>query len=139
MIYRLLPVAAFMSAALCLVSCRSTQRPEDLANEAVGQRADGAFIASTRQVIRPAGNVLEFNGRPVDLALSPDGKTLYGKDIKLLLAIDVATWQVRQQLALPEKATGTMHGIAVRPDGGAVYVGAASGALLEAKVNPADG
>ena len=127
--------AAVLVLSLLVVSCR----PEPQRVDVVGERGDGSYVVSTRQVIRPAGQVLEFSGRPVDLVLSPDGRTAYAKDVRQLLAIDVATWTIRQSLAFPERATGTMHGIAVRPDGGAVYVGAARGALLEAIVDAGTG
>src|SRR5439155_25385025 len=90
-----------------------------------------------QQLIRPAGRSIEFKGRPVDLVLSPYGKTLYVKSSAQLLAIDAASWTMRQELKLPEKTGGaSMHGIAVSADGSRVYVSSGGAMLLEANVAP---
>jgi YVTN family beta-propeller protein len=80
---------------------------------------------------------VEFRGRPVDLVLSPDGKTIYAKSNAQLLAIDAATWTIRQELKYPAKIGGnaSMHGIAVTPDGSRVY-STGGNTLLEARVAP---
>src|SRR5947207_14007257 len=64
---------------------------------------EAGVLVSTKQVIRPAGRSVEFRGRPVDLVVSPDGKTVYVKSGHELLAIDVNAWTIRQTLTLPEK------------------------------------
>ena len=103
----------------------------------VGVDPQGGMVVPTRQVVRPTGSVLEFPGRPVDLALSPDGKTLYVKDRDQLIVIDAAAWQVRQQLVYPPqrlpspvnpqvlspaKRGATMHGLAISGDGSRLFV-----------------
>ena len=100
----------------------------------VGPREDGGFIVPTRQVIRPAGRSLEFGGRPVDLVLSPDAGTLYVKDDRGLVVIDTKEWSLRQELAFP-LGGGSMHGIAVSPDGTRVYATTAEDLLWEASVS----
>ena len=67
-------------------------------NEKVGPAEDGAMVVPNGQLLRPAGESLAFGGRPVDLALSPDGATLYAKDNRGLLVLDTATWKLRQTL-----------------------------------------
>ena len=121
-------VAIGLANCVAAISCRSSRDASDKP-DTVGERGDGSYVVTTRQVIRPVGDVLEFNGRPVDVVMSPDGRTAYAKDLRQLLVIDVATWTLRQALAFPEKAVGTMHGIAVRPDGGAVASEAEDGTL----------
>jgi YVTN family beta-propeller protein len=110
----------------------SCARPKPVAVY-VGPGAKGTIVP-TQQLIRPAGKSIEFKGRPVDLALSPDGKTLYVKSNKQLLAIDAAGWTLRQELALPPNTGASMHGIAVSADGRHVYVTASGSNLPEAHV-----
>src|SRR4051812_15413447 len=82
----------------------------------VGSAGDG-FIVTTEQLVRPAGKSLAYAGRPFDLALAPDGKTVYVKSHGSLLAIDRATWTLKQELRYVEKVGGaTMHGLLVSRD-----------------------
>lgn len=64
-----------IGAACCLLGCQ-TNPIEQV--EQVGPASTGGHIVSTYQALHPAGESLEFTGRPVDLVLSPDGETLYG-------------------------------------------------------------
>ena len=48
----------------------------------------------------PPATQITFPGRPVDLALADDGKTLVVKNISSLVFIDVATAKVKQTLEL---------------------------------------
>src|SRR5205807_1344324 len=83
---------------------------------------------------RPAGQSLRFAGRPVDLALAPDGKTLYVKDIRGLLIVDVGPWRIRRELPFPADGGASMHGIAISRDGSRLYVTTALDLLWEAAV-----
>ncbi len=104
--------------------------------EHVGPAPTGGHIVSTGQALHPAGQSLEFGGRPVDLVLAPDRRTLYVKDNRGLLVIDVAAWKIRQELPFPAGA-GSTHGIVVTADGNRVFVTLAQNALLEAKLDAA--
>lgn len=103
----------------------------------VGSQSDGATVVSTAQLVRPAGDTLQFEGRPVDMVLSPDGRTLYVKDNRGVVVVDVEAWKVRQEL-LFGRGGSSMQGIAVSPDGKSVYVTNASSQVREASVQ-ADG
>ncbi len=103
----------------------------------VGPSAGGGFVVPTRQVIRPAGRSLEIGGRPVDLLLSPDGRTLYVKNDRGIVVIDAVAWSLRQELPFPEGG-GSMHGLALGPDGARLYATTAQDRLWEASV-AADG
>src|SRR5213075_498889 len=59
---------------------------------AVGQLPDGQQSLPTKQILRAAGQQIQFAGRPVDLALSPDGKTAFVKNMNNLLVVDVPSW-----------------------------------------------
>jgi YVTN family beta-propeller protein len=127
-------VLACCIAALIACSCASAPREDR--SLAVGPVRDGVIVP-TRQLIRPAGQTVEFPGRPVDLALSPDGKTVYVKSHKSLLAIDAQTWAMRQELNYG-KGGASMHGLVVTADGNSVWVTLTGSAIVEAKV-AADG
>ncbi|MDX1934014.1 MAG: bifunctional YncE family protein/alkaline phosphatase family protein [Capsulimonadales bacterium] len=104
----------------------------------VGPTDRGGFVVATGQTIRSVGEVLTYSGRPVDMALSPDGKTLYLKDDKGFVRIDTDTWKLRQRLAFPGEGGGSLHGITVRPDGKRVFASGAGNTVWEAAV-AADG
>src|SRR6266852_9576616 len=57
----------------------------------VGVQPDGRIVVPTNQVLEPAGTQVTFPGRPVDLALSDDGKLLIVKNIKGLVLVDPVT------------------------------------------------
>jgi YVTN family beta-propeller protein len=91
----------------------------------------------SKQVLRAPGQQLQFGGRPVDLALSPDGRTAFLKNMNNLLVVDAVTWSLRQTLTYPA-AGASMHGIAVSKDGSHVYVTGAGNQLYDWTVG-ADG
>jgi len=101
--------------------------------EQVGPSPTGGHIVSTYQTLHPVGESLEFGGRPVDLVLSPNGRTLYVKDNRGLVVIDVATWKLRQELKFPSGG-GSTHGIVATRDGSRVYVTTAQNIVWEVKV-----
>lgn len=98
----------------------------------VGPSPNG-YVVTTKQLVRPAGQVIEFGGRPVDMALSPDGSVLYVKSNRSLLVVDARTWKTRQELPY-DNGGNSMHGIMVSKDGSHVYVTAVPDQLLQADV-----
>ncbi len=106
---------------------RITQAVPDIV---VGQLPAGEQSLPSKQILRAAGRQIQFAGRPVDLALSPDGGTVYLKNLNNLLVVNAATWQVLQTLAFPAGGA-SMHGIAVSPDGLHVYVTGAGNELYD--------
>src|SRR5215213_3492711 len=65
----------------------------------IGLQADGRIVVPTNQVLEPAGKQVVFPGRPVDLALIDEGRTLVVKNLRDLVFVDAATGAVRQTLA----------------------------------------
>ncbi len=106
---------------------RITQAVPDIV---VGQLPGGQQSLPSKQILRAAGRQLQFAGRPVDLVLSPDGGTVYIKNLNNLLVVNAATWQIVQTLAFPSSGA-SLHGIAVSPDGAHVYVTGAGNELFE--------
>lgn len=103
----------------------------------VGSPSGNMTVVSTAQLVRPAGDTLQFGGRPVDMVLSADGRTLYVKDNRGIVVVEVESWKVRQELPFG-RGGSSMHGIAVSPDGKSVYVTNASSQIREA-VRQSDG
>jgi YVTN family beta-propeller protein len=89
-------------------------------NMPVGHLPDGRQSVPTGQILDPAGSSLHFRGRPVDLAMAPNGKTLYIKNADNLLVVEIPNWTLLQTTNYARGA-GSMHGIAVSHDGAHVY------------------
>ena len=53
--------------ALGILACALTAAADDIDQLKVGRQPDGRIITPTNQVLRPAGKVITFPGRPVDL------------------------------------------------------------------------
>ena len=46
-----------------------------LGQNLVGRQSDGSVLTAQNQFVRPAGDTIEQTGQPMDLEVSPDGKT----------------------------------------------------------------
>lgn len=108
-------------------------RPEPV--QTGGPRGDGSYIVPTRQVIQPAGSSITFGGRPVDLAVHPNGRILYLKDDRGVVVVDSDAGSVLQEL--PTAGT-SMHGILLTHDAKALLVSDAAQGVHEFTVG-ADG
>ena len=111
-----------------IAGCRTTP------SRRVGPLAKGGHLVPTHQLLHPAGQSVEFGGRPVDLVLAPDGRTVWIKDNRGLVAIETAGWSVRQELKLKESG-GSTHGLVMTHDGTRLFVSGAANALWEAVVD----
>jgi YVTN family beta-propeller protein len=85
------------------------------------------------QFIQPAGDTLSFSGRAIDLALSPDGRSVFVKYDRGVLVVDPETWKIRQQVGIGEGSS--INGIAVRRNGIRVYVTANYNTLWDGDVS----
>ena len=120
-------VLQIVLAARCLAA---DGLPEPGLNQPVGPLPLEAQKLPSTQTLRIAGQRIEFKGRPVDLALSPDGSTLFVKNINNLLVVDAAAWTLSQTLPYPA-AGASMHGIALNPAQSRLYVTGADDELYE--------
>ncbi len=89
----------------------------------------------TNQEVHPAGKTVEFNGRPVDVALNADGSLVFAKDNRGVVVIDTATMTVKQEIGFGDDG-GSMTGIVVSA-GGAVYATDSTSYLIELKPDEA--
>lgn len=124
-----MPIPPMLLGALLCASQPAAQPKTDPA-----QLSGREYPVATAQRLRPAGDVVIFGGRPIDLVLSPDGRTLFLKDNRGVVEIDTATWRVRQELPFASGG-GSMHGIAVTPDGTRLFATTAQNRLAEAGVS----
>lgn len=95
----------------------------------VGPVKKGGYTIPTGQQVRPAGDTLSYNGRPVDITAAPDGKTLYLKDEKGIVRVDAKTWKVSQKLPFPKEGGSSLHGLQISRDGKTIWASGA-GSLL---------
>ena len=79
-----------------LISCKPLGTPVTLQ---VGPNPHGGHVLPTAQLIHPAGQSIEYKGRPVDLLLALDHKSLYVKDsggsfpaAKIESSTTIGTW-----------------------------------------------
>ena len=92
----------------------------------VGPQDEGTRLP-TSHLIHPAGDVWTLPGRPVDLAISPDGATVFVKDNTGLRVLDARSGKQRQALESHEGASLT--GLAVSRAGTKVLFTSAGNAL----------
>ena len=97
--------------------------------------APGDKLLPTYQMIHPAGTSLDLGGRPVDMAMSPDGRRVYVKNAGGLNVVNTADWRAVQYLKYPGGGA-TLHGIAVSRDGLHVYVTGARDELYDYQASP---
>jgi YVTN family beta-propeller protein len=79
---------------------------------------DGQVIVPTNQILSPAGRQVIVDGRPTDLALSPDGRWIAVLNIREVQLIDAELAKIVSRA--PIKG-GSYKGIVFRPDGKRIY------------------
>ena len=75
----------------------------------VGQLPNSEQSLPSKQILRAPGQQIQFAGRPVDLVLSPDGRTVFIKNMNNLLVVIAVSWWLMQTLAYPASGA-SMHG-----------------------------
>ncbi|PYV41477.1 MAG: hypothetical protein DMG06_16985 [Acidobacteria bacterium] len=86
----------------------------------VGIQSDRSVVVPSNQILRPAGTQISFPGRPVDMALSPDGKTLAVLNSTGVVLIDLAAQRVKQTVTA-EGLKSSYAGIVFSLDGKTLY------------------
>ncbi len=99
----------------------------------IGPQPDGSILVPTNQLLRPTGFQIQFQGRPVDLALSPNGKWLAVLNINSLELIRVKDRTIVQRLHI--KSGGSYNGISFSNDGKKIYVSQARDYILIADMD----
>jgi YVTN family beta-propeller protein len=93
-----------------------------LGNNVTGKQPDGSYLMQTGQFVTPVGDVIQENGRPFGLALSPDGKTAAslntgGATTGVVTVFDLANHKVLQQVGSGGNNDGANSGVLYSPDG----------------------
>ncbi len=105
----------------------------------VGRQPDGSVLVNTGQFIIPAGKQIEFNGRPVAVTLSPNGKTaaflnaVGSSEGQFIVLIDLSTGKLKQEFS-PPNGGASFDGIVYSKDGSKLFASDASGKLVIANV-----
>ncbi len=112
-------VSLAISILLVVIGLPGCRQQAKVGAEGLGHRV------ATSQLVRPVGTQVEFDGRPVDLALARGGDRLLVKDHRGLVVIDLRSNRISQQLGI--RGGSSLHGIAVDDSGRAWFTDAASG------------
>ena len=114
-------IFAILLFSLLFVQCANeTNKKSDKEIKLTGLQPDGSILVPTNQLLRPAGFQIQFNGRPVDLALSPNGKWLAVLNISSLELIRLKDRTITQRL--PIKKGASFNGISFSADGKKIYM-----------------
>src|SRR5687768_17986161 len=89
-----------------LSPAESPPQSAEQARMKAGLQADGRVLVPTNQMLRAAGKEVTFPGRPVDLVLSEDGRTLIVKNSGDIVFVDVAKAKVANTLPLGKEMVG---------------------------------
>ncbi len=119
------PGAALLVYGALQLSARTVVRNPEQA--IIGKQPDGVYLVPTGQTVTPSGINLTFDGRPVDMALRPDGRVLalmLASEIKLL---DTVTGQFKTPVLPGSHGFG---GICWSNDGRTLYSTGAGGVLI---------
>jgi YVTN family beta-propeller protein len=84
-------------------------------------------LLPTGELIRPAGRVVAYDGRPIELSLAPGNDRLLVKDRRTVEVIDTQSWKVIQSVPLPDGASITGNRVSAT---GKVFVTNAKNKLL---------
>ena len=131
------PIIGFIVSLACfslfsLVS--DAQTTNLLGSKQVGPQPDGGILVPSNQMIRPAGFQVYMPGRPVDLALSQDGKLLFVKNMNSLDLVRLNDRTILQ--SLPYKHSGaSFSGICLSPNGHQVFITNSTDRIYIAKLN----
>jgi YVTN family beta-propeller protein len=115
-----------------------SERPTDFLDKAVvGPLGDGTYVVPTNQLIDPAGETVQFPGRPVAVVRHPSESLLAVKNKSNVLLIDATTLAIKQTLGYPRDG-GNYCGLVFSADGTSFWV-ATSKRYLHRAARKADG
>ena len=123
-----------LSILICSQYGCKTQHQADIIPLKVGPQPDGSYLVPSNQFLRPAGLQLQLPGRPVDIALTQDGKYLIVKNIADIDMVRLSDRTILQSLPYP-KGGSSFTGICLSPDGKNIYVTDNDNKILIAEIN----
>lgn len=101
----------------------------------VGAQPDGSVLLPTNQRLEASGQQIEFPGRPVALAVHPNGRTAAVLDAYYhsIVVIDLETLTVKQEFA-DAGVSASFAGLTYSRDGRTLYASQAKGRIVRATV-----
>ena len=127
---RLLALAVVFSTPLTAVAQKAAPptgaKSKSYDQSRVGDEDPERIIVPTNQVLSPLGRQVAYDGRPVDLALSPDGRWLAVLDRAQVLVIDPQ--QAKVVSAVRHKG-GSYSGLTFTPDGKRLFASSIGGTI----------
>ena len=128
---KMISIVLFLSLAFMQCTVKTGEREESNA-KLVGPQPDGSILVPTNQLLRPAGFQIQFQGRPVDLGLSPNGSWMAVLNKNSLELIRVNDRTIVQRL--PINKGGSYNGVAFSDDSKKIYVSQARDRILIAEM-----
>jgi YVTN family beta-propeller protein len=107
--------------------------PKPYDQSTVGDADPQRIVVPTNQVLSPLGRQLAYSGRPVDLALSPNGRFLAVLDRSAVLTIDLASGKF---VGRAEHKGGSYAGLAFANDGIRLLASSIRGTIGVFEVGP---
>jgi YVTN family beta-propeller protein len=110
-----MPVIGIAVALAMSTAALAARQNTSLADHLVGRQADGSVLVPTNQFVTPAGVSIEQTGRPMDLAVRPDGRTavdLTKSGDGLFTVVDLVNHKVLQQFTPPRGVGSGNVGVA---------------------------
>jgi YVTN family beta-propeller protein len=104
-----LGAVALLATSTAAFAARGADQNKPLGDHLVGRQTDGSVLNPDDQYVTPAGVSIEQTGRPMDLAVRPDGKTavdLTKSGDGLFTVVDLVAHKVLQQYS-PPKGVGS--------------------------------
>jgi YVTN family beta-propeller protein len=97
----------------------------------VGPLADGRVIVPTNQILSPTGRQVVVDGRPTDVALSPNGKWLAVLNVSEVQLVKITTEKITSSIKIKG---GSFKGIVFAPDGEHLYASTMRGGICVMRV-----
>jgi YVTN family beta-propeller protein len=82
----------------------------------------GSGMLYSSQELKPEGQLIDFGGRFCSIALARSNRYVLIKTSSQLVSVDADAFKGVQNTAFPADNGGSMHGLAVAPDGATAYV-----------------
>lgn len=112
--------ASLLAIFIALSACRNHDPAQNEVLK-VGPQPDGSILVPSNQLLRPAGFRIDLPGRPVDLALAPNGRFLVVKNKSEINLIRLADRTIMQTLPI-RNAGASFTGLIMSDDGKRIYV-----------------
>ncbi len=130
-------LSIILLVSLLFIQCSDKTEKKTVENiRMVGPQPDGSILVPTNQLLRPAGFQIQFHGRPVDMALSPNGKWMAILNKNHLELIQVNDRTIFQRLEI--KKGGSYNGVTFSEDGRKIYVSQSRNHIFIAEMNDDD-